>query len=209
MSKETLRRGLDLFDQIHTAVLNTLRNRTLSQAAFGFLEYPVTSSIQDQPNAPRRLEAKRGDKEVTPRRRVARRSDPHLTAIWRNLVQRYFPQCGHLHDYELYWSPRQQRRVLASCCPARKRINVAKELNDPRWHEFLEPLLYHELCHAVIGENGSSTSGKWRWHGRQFRELESRHPDIQKLNAWIEGGGWNRAVRSSRAKVAWAKRRSR
>jgi hypothetical protein len=69
-------------------------------------------------------------------------------------------------------------------------------------------VLYHELCHAVIGEGVHLSGGKRQWHGQQFRELEARHPDIEAMNYWIRSGGWAMAVRSNRARSAWTQRKA-
>lgn len=137
--------------------------------------------------------------------RVGLRSDPALSAIWNDLLQKYFPERGDLKSYTVGWSNRSQKRVLASCSPRQRRVRVARELKYPQYQEWLEPLLYHELCHAVIGEQVVRHAGKRCWHGAEFKALEKRHPKTEQLNLWIGSGGWRAAVRSDRAKRAWAK----
>ena len=103
---------------------------------------------------------------------------------------------------------RCQKRVLASCNIHRRRILVAQELNNSSTSQWLEPILYHEMCHAVIGHGVAlSPSGKRQWHGKEFKELEARHPQIKALDSWIRSGGWAKAVRSHRSKVAWRSRK--
>ena len=58
---------------------------------------------------------------------------------------------------------------------------------------YLEPLLYHEMCHAALGEP-EIVKGKRIMHGSDFKALEKKHPEITQLNSWIKSGGWNKAV---------------
>ena len=145
-----------------------------------------------------------------PQHRVAPRvpaSDDFLLTVWRNLRREFFPEHPQVDDYAVSWSSRPQKRVLASCNIRRRRIVVAQELFEPSASRWIAPVLYHEMCHAVIGEGVHlSESGRRLWHGRQFRQLEARHPDIVAMNAWIATGGWAMAVRSNRARVAWRAR---
>jgi hypothetical protein len=52
----------------------------------------------------------------------------------------------------------------------------------------------------VIGEGVRTSGGRRQWHGREFRALEARHPDIEAMNVWIRSGGWAMAVRANRAR---------
>lgn len=126
-------------------------------------------------------------------------SDSELLKMWISLRNEYFPDREDLDTYLVYWSVRRQKRVLASCNFRRKKVSVAKELRDPLHHEWLSPLLYHEMCHAVIGENITISNGKRRWHGKMFKELEKKHPKMKEFEGWIKGGGWRYAVRRNRA----------
>jgi hypothetical protein len=149
-----------------------------------------------------------GTKKTTARRtRVRAVHDPFLQEIWVGLRVSYFPDRTDLDDYVVTWSSRQQKRVLASCNIRRRRVVVARELNDPSAVRWISAVLYHELCHAVLGESVTTPEGRRLWHGAEFRALEARHPDIPSLNAWISSGGWAFAVRSSRSRAAWARRR--
>jgi hypothetical protein len=144
-------------------------------------------------------------KTRTPR---AKTSDARLAAIWRELISQFFPERLDLFSYTIVWSTRRQRRTLASCNLKRSMVKVALELNRPDCEQWLRPLLYHELCHAVLGENIGRQGSKRAWHGREFRELERRHPDIPALDRWIKQGGWLHVVRSHRAQQAARLRRS-
>lgn len=136
------------------------------------------------------------------------KSDPQLARIWESLIVEYFPHEPRLRDYRVIWSKRRQLRTLASCNIDSLRVRVAQELDHPRHHCWLAPLLYHEMCHAVLGDSVRQKGEKARWHGPEFRALEKRHPEIPELDQWIRSGGWSSAVRSHRAREAHAKRRA-
>ena len=155
----------------------------------------------------------RGNKKRPARARHARRapiliSDPMLTSKWAELVALYFPQRTDLHSYVVRWSTRRQKRVLGSCNITKRVISVARELNWPEHHIWLEPLLYHEMCHAVLERSVSRRGRKVLWHGPEFKALERQHPGICAMDAWIKGGGWRSAVLSSRARMHWEARRA-
>jgi hypothetical protein len=138
--------------------------------------------------------------------KTCRASDPFLLAVWRQLQAEFFPDRSDLDNYTIYWSSRPQRRVLASCNIRRRRVVVARELYEPAACRWISPVVFHEMCHAVLGESVTTSSGRRLWHGREFRALEALHPDIPALNVWITSGGWTMAVRSYRAKLSWKKR---
>lgn len=143
-----------------------------------------------------------------PRRREQGPSDPFLQDVWRQLRGEFFPDRLDLDSYCIVWSSRRQKRVLASCNIRRRRVVVARELFEPAAVRWIGPVLYHELCHAVIDEDvACSRGGRRMWHGSEFKQLEARHPDIEALHAWISSGGWAMAVRSSRTRRAWESKR--
>ena len=158
----------------------------------------------------------RGARKTTrsPRRRRAPRavqavtSDEFLLKVWVNLRAEYFPDRPELDTYVVAWSSRSQKRVLASCNIRQRRVIVARELFEPSACRWISPVLYHELCHAVIGEEVHVSGGRRQWHGAEFRRLEARHPDSEAMNAWIRSGGWAMAVRSNRTRRSWAARQA-
>lgn len=155
-----------------------------------------------------RGEEARASRAVTPRVKRARpipTNDEFLHRVWTTLRAEYFPDRPELDTYILAWSPRRQKRVLASCNITQRRVLVARELFEPSACRWIQPVLYHELCHAVIGEGVSRQGGRRQWHGSEFRALEARHPDIEAMNLWIRSGGWAMAVRANRARRARAK----
>ncbi len=143
------------------------------------------------------------------RRGSSQVSDPFLHQVWAELRREYYPDRSDLDSYVVAWSARQQKRVLASCNVRQHRVVVARELFEPAAVRWIAPVLYHELCHAVLGEGVISASGRRLWHGVEFRTLEARHPDIPALNMWIRSGGWAMVVRSHRARAAWRDRKAR
>jgi len=142
--------------------------------------------------------------------RTSRRikSDPQLARIWESLINEYFPEETQLREYRVVWSKRRQLRTLASCNIDSLRVRVAQELNHPKHLHWLSPLLYHEMCHAVLGDSIRQKGERTRWHGPEFRALEKRHPQIASFDQWIHSGGWSSAVRSHRAREAHAKRKA-
>lgn len=148
---------------------------------------------------------------LAPRRAPCRKepqSDPFLYEVWCGLRREFFPERHELDGYRVVWSNRSQKRVLASCNIHERRVVVARELFEPAAVRWIGPVLYHELCHAVIDRDVSrSRAGKRQWHGAEFRELEQRHPDIGALHAWIASGGWAMAVRSNRTRRFWQRQR--
>ncbi len=122
--------------------------------------------------------------------------DPDLKIIWNKLIDQYFNADPELKKYKVVWSGRSQKRVLASCNIYSKVVRVAPAMKFGDAPLFIEPLLYHELCHAVVG---FITVGRKRvFHSRQFRAQEARHPQIELLNQWIKLGGWTKSVRISK-----------
>lgn len=156
-------------------------------------------------------------KRRQPRRRLPRLISRHkpqirliseceqLTTLWHSVAETHFPDAKHLSSYTIGWSTRRQKRTLASCCIERQMVRVARELNYPELHCWLEPLIYHEMCHAVLGHTVPIRNRKRCWHGPEFKQLERRHPGIAQLDNWIKSGGWAKAVRSDRARRARSK----
>ena len=139
-------------------------------------------------------------------RQVRLTASTELTDLWHALRLEYFPDCENLIHYTIGWSRRRQRRTLATCEVRRKYVRVAKEMRAPLFGPYLAPLVFHEMCHAVLGEDPGYHRGKRAWHGPRFKALERLHPGIPDLDAWIQNGGWSYAVRRSRALEQHAKR---
>lgn len=140
------------------------------------------------------------------RRRTRPGSDAMLMDLWLEIRREFFPDRPDVDEYVIHWSRRKQKRTLAACYTEEKRVIVARELNYTEHHRWLHPLLYHEMCHAILGENVPKKNGKRQWHGRTFKALEARHPHLQQFDHWVKKGGWEHAVRSDRAKRAHRRR---
>lgn len=151
--------------------------------------------------------ARKPRKRARTKTREAGVSAPELLPIWCALVDRYFPGREDLKTYHVAWARRRQRRTLGSCNMTGKKVRIAKELNTPEYARWVEAVLYHELCHAVLGVVARSECGKRAWHGKDFRALEARHPDSAALDTWMKSGGWAHAVRSARSRAMWVKRK--
>ena len=123
-----------------------------------------------------------------------------LEKIWKTIRLHYFPDRADVDDYQVIWSNRDQKHCLASCNMQSKIVRVARALEHPDCQDMLEPLLYHEMCHAIIGER--IVNGRRILHGKDFRDLEKQHPRIAELNAWIKAGNWVKAVKRHRKQVS-------
>ena len=123
---------------------------------------------------------------------------PDIISIWRKLRSEYFPAREDIDDYKVVWSKRKQTSCLASCSIQNRRVLVAEAMQDPESIPFIEPLIYHEMCHAILGEP-KIVKGRRIMHGKEFKALERRHPGIKALNAWIKEGGWTKAVERTEA----------
>lgn len=129
-----------------------------------------------------------------------------LESAWQAIIEEFFPTRLDLRSYVVVWSTRTQLRTLASCNIRRRKIIVAQEMDHPDCWVHIQALLYHEMCHAVLGSAVPKRGGRRCWHGREFRVLESRHPGMAALKEWIRSGGWRRAIRRHRAKRVHTKR---
>ncbi|MCC6954958.1 MAG: SprT-like domain-containing protein [Deltaproteobacteria bacterium] len=113
----------------------------------------------------------------------------------------YFPDRPDIDDYRVVWSKTVQKSVLASCNVQHRRIRVAPSFQRIDCTPFLEALLYHEMCHAILGDP-PRVRGRRVLHGKDFRELEVRHPGIPNLDRWILEGGWRLAVQRHRRETS-------
>jgi hypothetical protein len=133
-------------------------------------------------------------------------NDSYLQELWVELRIQYFQSRLDLDLYSVKWSTRRQKRTLASCNIRGKKIRVAKELNHPSCIEWHSPLLFHEMCHAFLGDLVSKKKGKRQWHGDEFKALEAIHPQMNNFHLWCKNGGWVKAVRRERALSWWSKK---
>ena len=163
-----------------------------------------------KPRARPKPKVKKRRRAAQPRkRRAAPKDDQYLKQMWIEIRKKWFPTRPDLDSYSISWSRRRQIRTLASCNYELKRVTVARELNHPEHACWLEPLLYHEMCHGVLGDDVGQCGSKMAWHGPRFQKLENRHPGVRALDVWIKSGGWLSAVRSDRARRAHQARREK
>jgi hypothetical protein len=139
-------------------------------------------------------------------RQASEYKSPALQEIWCHLRCLWFPDRPDIDSYKVYWSRRPQKHTLASCNVRYKKVRVARELDNPKYSHWIEPLLYHEMCHAYLGEPKASKTGRRSWHGAEFKKYEAQHPKIEEFNKWVSSGGWRSAVRSDRARRAFSNR---
>jgi len=131
-------------------------------------------------------------------------SDSELRQRWDFLSNRYFPDRKELSEYQIIWSARSQKRVLGSCNLTHKRVRIARAMDRPELSNLLDALIYHEMCHAVVGVQRGAR--RRVFHGRDFRILEAIHPFSEQLDLWIRAGGWVKAVRSYSAHLGQKRR---
>ena len=139
-------------------------------------------------------------RQARTRQRKSRNSDQELKTLWRQIRSEWFPDRPEIDNYYVGWSNRPQKRTLASCNIEYKRVVVARELNYEQHQKWLEPLLYHEMCHAILGYVQKRNYRSW--HGKEFKQLEHQHPLMAEFDLWVKSGGWMTAVRSDRGKRA-------
>jgi hypothetical protein len=121
---------------------------------------------------------------------------PDLQIIWNKLATTYFPHSNVLSSYRIVWSNRKQTSCLGSCNIQKKVVRIASAMKQPSAQYYIEPLIYHEMCHAIAGIK--IRNGRRKIHTREFKLLEKRHPQIIELDRWIKRGGWQRAVLDSK-----------
>ena len=155
----------------------------------------------------------RRQRKSAPKPRAARSTrsatsavDPTLYAIWTELIGKYFPDRRDLLSYNVSWARRRQKRTLGCCNLTKRRVSIAQELRRPGLEHWVEAVLYHELCHAVLGSEAIRRGGRRAWHGPEFKNLEARHPGSRALQEWMHNGGWLGAVRSARSRASWLRR---
>lgn len=185
---------------IQLSLFNSKLNSALSatERVSNFIRDIFTPGPRTVSPKKKKIKSSHAKPKVSGTRSIA--GDTGLFEIWRRLVIQYFPDRPDLLSYRISWSHRKQKRCLASCNAEKRQVNVSGALNTPYLNWVLEPLIYHELCHAVIGPVHRVRGQRRSLHGREFKILERRHPDIKKLDQWIRDGGWQRAVRAARAR---------
>ncbi len=130
----------------------------------------------------------------TDRQKKLEEREINLVTIWGKLENEYFPGDKNLSIYSITWAKRYSKRNLAYCDYQKKRVVVSPVMNNIKLLHMLEPLIYHEMCHAKLGEP-KRVRGRYIYHGKDFHKLEALHPFIKEFNDWIHNGGWANAKR--------------
>ena len=128
-------------------------------------------------------------------------SQDGLVELWLKIRNEYFPDREDIDEYRVIWTTRKQTSSLASCNVERKRVEVASPMTLEQSAPYLEALLYHEMCHAILGKP-PVVNGRRVIHGKEFKALERQHPQIPELDNWIKSGGWDNAVKDYEIKLS-------
>jgi hypothetical protein len=120
-----------------------------------------------------------------------------LPELWKELRRNYFSERADLDEYLIVWSTRRHKSTLASCNVERRKVLVAGVFQLDEARPYLEALLYHEMCHAVLGKPPIKNNRRIM-HGKDFYALECRHPGIPELDRWVKLGGWREAAKRYR-----------
>ena len=113
----------------------------------------------------------------------------NLRAIFDKLNARYFR--NRLKDYAIVWGRKRQSRprneIVFGTIQEDDRIIRIHPLLDrqmvPTW--FLEYVVYHEMCHAVVADKYDS-AGRRIVHHEKFFERERRFHWFRRAKAWEE-----------------------
>jgi predicted SprT family Zn-dependent metalloprotease len=110
-----------------------------------------------------------------------------LRALFEKLNERYFK--NKLRGYVIVWGPRRRQRpktgiVFGSIREEERVIRIHPLLDRafvPSW--FLEYVIYHEMCHAVVPDQFDA-SGRRKVHHEKFFERERKFRWFRRAKAW-------------------------
>jgi predicted SprT family Zn-dependent metalloprotease len=110
-----------------------------------------------------------------------------LRAVFEKLNSRYFK--NRLKGYVIVWGRRRRQRplgeiVFGSIQEEQRVIRIHPLLDRefvPSW--FLEYVVYHEMCHAVVPDQFDS-KGRRKVHHEKFYERERRFRWFRRAKAW-------------------------
>ena len=113
----------------------------------------------------------------------------NLRAIFDKLNAKYFR--NRLKEYSIVWGRKRKARprdeIVFGTIQEDDRIIRIHPLLDrevvPTW--FLEYVIYHEMCHAVVPDEYDS-AGRRRVHHRKFYDRERRVHGFRRAKAWEE-----------------------
>ncbi|MEO7318867.1 MAG: hypothetical protein ABIZ56_07760 [Chthoniobacteraceae bacterium] len=111
----------------------------------------------------------------------------HLRAIFDKLNAKYFRK--RLKDYTIVWGRKRKTRprdeiVFGSIQEEDRVIRIHPLLDRaivPAW--FVEYVVYHEMCHAVVPDRYDS-AGRRVIHHAKFYERERRFHWFRRAKAW-------------------------
>ena len=112
-----------------------------------------------------------------------------LRAIFSKLNARYFR--NRLRGYSIVWGQRRKQRprdcIVFGTIQEEDRVIRVHPLLDrafvPTW--FLEFVIYHEMCHAVVKDEFDS-AGRRIIHHEKFFERERRFHWFRRAKTWEE-----------------------
>jgi len=82
----------------------------------------------------------------------------------------------------LTWTIEPNIRMVGSVSVLMKVIKISSVLDTENIPDFvLDYVLYHELCHMMIGFDPTATS-----HGEHFAKLESKYPKMDEAKEWLK-----------------------
>jgi predicted metal-dependent hydrolase len=124
------------------------------------------------------MRRQRGVKRLTsPKGRVF-----NLVSIFEKLNEVHFN--NQVEVRHLSWSQRASRKTMGHFDSAHEAIIINKRLDNPRVPLYvISYVLYHEMLHAVLGEETSG--GKRRIHHQRFKAAEKSFPNYSKAKAFI------------------------
>ena len=110
-----------------------------------------------------------------------------LRKIFDKLNARYFNNA--LRGYTITWGRRRKQRpreyfVFGTIQEEDRLIRIHPLLDQrfvPQW--FLEYVIYHEMCHAVVRDEYDS-AGRRIIHHKKFFERERKFPHFKKAQRW-------------------------
>src|SRR5579884_459996 len=110
-----------------------------------------------------------------------------LRKIFDKLNARYFN--NSLRGYTITWGRRRRQRpreyfVFGTIQEEDRLIRIHPLLDQrfvPQW--FLEYVIYHEMCHAVVRDEYDS-AGRRIIHHEKFFERERKFPHFKKAQRW-------------------------
>ena len=111
----------------------------------------------------------------------------NLRAVFEKLNARYFR--NRLKDYTIVWGRKRRQRprdeIVFGTIQEDDRVIRIHPLLDrafvPTW--FLEYVLYHEMCHAVVRDKYTA-SGRRIVHHQKFFERERQFHWFRRAKAW-------------------------